>query len=1017
MKKRIIKYALMGMLFLLSVMVIQEVKAEKYTGQAIWPSEHISGIFIKKVKPDGYTKYQQARFIRRSEDNKFVYCLQPFVDIDNNLPYYDVIRSDYASVLNMSEDTWTRINLIAYYGYAYTDTENGYDHSAHKWYAVSQVMIWRLTNSESDIYFTDTLNGSRINSYDDEIAEINALVDSHFTRPNFNSNDLVVPLGQSVTLTDENGVLKYFKVASTENVNATISGNNLTLTSTGIGNAKVNFVKNATSYEVPPIVYYSNHSQNVFRVGHFDPLPANFSLKVVGGRVGITKVDNETGTAQGDATLSGAKYGVYNTSNELLFELTTNDSAYAISGYLPSLGEFYVKEITPSKGYTLDVNRYSFIVDENNLLASINVYEKVINRDFEITKVYASNETLIMTPEIGVKFEVYNGSNKLVGTYITDNNGKINYTLPYGSYTLKQITSTSGYEKIDDYVFEVKETGNEISKVFSNAEITARLKVIKVDDNNEVIAKSGIKFKIKDTKTNNYICQKVSYPTVQNICIYETDNNGVIMTPYPLNTGTYQLEEQDQVIDGYTWNQTPLIFTIDENSNLLSDNNFNAILEVKFINKKVKGKIEINKVGEDLILKNEMLRLRTAVANPSTKYFYLEMPLMNVKYGLYDENDNLLETLVTDKNGYAELENLKLGKYKLKELESSNNNLLDTKVYEFELKYKDQYTPIIIKTFDFENHLAKGTLEFTKTDISTSKGIKDTVIEIYTENDVLIYSGETNEEGKIIIEDLFVGKFYIIEKEASTGYVLTDEKVSFEIKEDGQTVKASMTNEKIKGRLEFTKTDISTSEPLPNTKIEIYNDKDELVFEKATNENGQIIIENIEYGKYYIIEKEAPVGYILNDEKMYFEIKENGEVVKSEMTNTKIKGTLKFIKLDSFDNKVIPNTKVEIYNDKNELLYTQLTNEDGQIIIENLEYGKYYIKEIKSADGYQLSSEIINFEITENEKIIEVIMTNNLIVEVPNTETKESLIVPITSITLMILGLGVVIYANKKKRK
>ena len=61
-----------------------EVKAENYTGQAIWPSEYISNIYIKKDRSDGYSKYQQARFIRRSEDNKFVYCLQPFVDIDNN---------------------------------------------------------------------------------------------------------------------------------------------------------------------------------------------------------------------------------------------------------------------------------------------------------------------------------------------------------------------------------------------------------------------------------------------------------------------------------------------------------------------------------------------------------------------------------------------------------------------------------------------------------------------------------------------------------------------------------------------------------------------------------------------------------------------------------------------------------------------------------------------------------------------------------------------------------------------
>ena len=174
---KIFKCALFGMLFLLSIVGIKEVHAETYTGQAIWPSEYISNIYLKKVKPDGYTKYQQARFIRRSEDNQFVYCLQPYIDIDNNLPYYDVIREDYEKVLGFSESQWDRISLLAYYGYGYGN------HTDQKWYVITQVMIWRTTNPESDIYFTDTLNGSRVNKFDGEIAELESLVSNHYKRP------------------------------------------------------------------------------------------------------------------------------------------------------------------------------------------------------------------------------------------------------------------------------------------------------------------------------------------------------------------------------------------------------------------------------------------------------------------------------------------------------------------------------------------------------------------------------------------------------------------------------------------------------------------------------------------------------------------------------------------------------------------------------------------------------------------------------------------------------------------
>ena len=135
MKSKLFKYAMMSMLFILSIFGITEVHAEQYTGQAIWPSEYISNIYIKKDRNDGYSKWQQARFIRRSEDNAFVYCLQPFVDIDNNLPYYEIARSDYELYLNMSKEQFRKVNLYAYYGYGYGN------HTDAKWYAITQILI------------------------------------------------------------------------------------------------------------------------------------------------------------------------------------------------------------------------------------------------------------------------------------------------------------------------------------------------------------------------------------------------------------------------------------------------------------------------------------------------------------------------------------------------------------------------------------------------------------------------------------------------------------------------------------------------------------------------------------------------------------------------------------------------------------------------------------------------------------------------------------------------------------
>ena len=111
----------------------------------------------------------------------------------------------------------------------------------------------------------------------------------------------------------------------------------------------------------------------------------------------------------------------------------------------------------------------------------------------------------------------------------------------------------------------------------------------------------------------------------------------------------------------------------------------------------------------------------------------------------------------------------------------------------------------------------------------------------------------------------------------------------FEIKENGEVIKSTMKDDDITGTLEFTKVDFSTDEGLPNTLIEIYDaNTDELIYSGRTDEEGKITIDKIKYGKYYILEKEAPEGYTLNEERMYFEIKEDGEIVKSIMKDERI---------------------------------------------------------------------------------------------------------------------------------
>lgn len=720
--------------------------------------------------------YSSWKLMNYYVDGNRAFCIEPGIQEGTN--QYREISFDQ---INLPNDVKQKVLLYSYYGYQYSG------HQTQGFSAATQALIWEaiLGDNTHVSYNTARYGAGTAYNVDNEKNVIKDLVAHHYDKPSFNNTTVTTQVGKSVTLTDTNNVLSNYDVYASNGAEISINGNQLTINPTQIGEVNLQFVKKQI-YSRSYLVYYADNYQNMISGGNIDPVYFSVKLKGLGGQVEINKVDNDsqTTTPQGEATLEGAIYGIYDNSDNLIQTITTDKNGYAISDYLPYFGHFYLKEIAASNGYQLNTDKIPFDSSKDELLTFVKTPEKVITRDYEITKVIASDKTMIMTPEINVKFGIYDKDNNLVKSLTTDNEGKIYFTMPYGHYTLKQLTSTSGHEKIGDFNFEVKELGDTINKVFSNAEITSRIKVIKIDDNGNIITKAGIKFKIKDIKTGKYVCQTISYPTTKTICEYETSSDGTLITPYPLKSGFYQLEEVDQIIDGYVWNSVPLEFTIDENSNIISNDDFDAILELCFENKEVKGKIDINKVGEKLIIENGT-------------YKYEEIKLPDVVFGLYDESGNLIGKVTTDENGQATFENLKLGKYILKEISTSNNNVLDTKEYTIELKYKDQYTPIVSKTFSLKNYLAKGTLEFSKTDVSTGKGIADVKFQIFTDKDELVFEGITDNDGKIKINDLFVGKFYIVETEAATGYKISDEKVYFEIKDNGEVVKASMTNEKI----------------------------------------------------------------------------------------------------------------------------------------------------------------------------------------------------------------------------
>lgn len=656
-------------------------------------------------------------------------------------------------------------------------------------------------------------------------------------------------------------------------------GNDCIATSKSLpyGNYKIKELEASVGYEIDTNIYNSN-------IVNSNTLNVLSKEDVIKGRLKLTKVDSETKTTipQGEATLVGAKYGVYDKNDNLVDTIIIGEDSTATTKLLP-YGHYKVKELENSKGYYLNTEIYSEFISEAIKYPMV-VEEDVIKNDFKFYKFYGNVDTGFIYAEPNATFKILNNKEEVVLTFTTDKNGYAKVTLPYGNYEVYQVKGLDDYKLMFPFAIRVNEDTSltQISNL-KNGSITAKLKLVKIDSETKLPIKlAGVTFKIKNKNTNEYICQT----TNKVICEFETNEDGIMITPLPLFGGDYIIEE---IIapNGYLLSDEKIEFSIKENTEIIEDSVYGSLIELTFENDAVKGKIDIHKTGEKVIFEDNTFKYETIKLDGAVFEVRASENIIINGYKYYSK-DELVGTITSNESGYASIDNLPLGKYYIKEISSSNGNMLDDTIYEVELKYKDQNTSIVSVNTNIKNYLPKGDLEFTKTDLTTGEVIPNTKVSIYDEENNLIFSGLTDNNGSIVIKNLFVGKFYIVEEEPTTGYKLSEEKVYFEIKENGEIVKANMTNEKIKGNLEFTKVDISTSEPLPNTLIEIYDESDNLVFSGRTNSDGKIIIENLEYGKYYIIEKEAPEGYLINEERMYFEINEDGTIVKSIMKDEKI---------------------------------------------------------------------------------------------------------------------------------
>ncbi len=337
--------------------------------------------------------------------------------------------------------------------------------------------------------------------------------------------------------------------------------------------------------------------------------------------------------------------------------------------------------------------------------------------------------------------------------------------------------------------------------------------------------------------------------------------------------------------------------------------------------------------------------------------------IANTKFGLYKDGV-LLQTKTTDKNGIAIFTNLFQGKYTVKELEANNEYILNVNSKDNIMVNYNQQTEI-----NFVNEHKKGNLKIVKVDKDNkSKLLEGIEFELYKESGEYVGKYITDTKGEIKVENLNTGKYKLKEVKTKDGYKLLDE-IYLEIKWN-ETTELELSNEKNKGKIEIIKVDKDNNEiKIPGVKFGIYNQKNELLESIITNENGEAISSSLPIynNEYYIQELETDEKYVLNEEKIKIVLKEN-EIATIKFENELKKGNLELLKLDKDTKEPLENVEFELYDSQDNLINTYKTNEEGKIFIENLiAKDNYYLKEVKTKDGYKLLEENIYFNIIYNE--------------------------------------------------
>lgn len=673
----------------------------------------------------------------------------------------------------------------------------------------------------------------------------------------------------------------------------------------------------------------------------------------------VTKTDAETKSAQGDATLAGAVYGIYN-NGKLVDKYTTDKNGSFTTSYYVCGDKWTLKEIEPSEGYLLDETEYHIGVEakkytlENNSV-SIGVTEDILKGKIAIIKHTDDGSTKIETPEKCAEFQVYLKSSGSYAkateserdTLVCDEYGFAETKeLPYGTYTVHQTKGWNGTEFIADFDVFVNENGKTYKYLINNSSLESYVKIVKVDsETGKQIPYAGAGFQIYDPN-DKLVTMTYTYPEVTTIDTFYTNSDGYLITPETLPYGKGYSVVEVQAPYGYILDSTPVYFDITAENT--SEENGVTIVKVEKKNTPQKGTITVEKTGDifsnvtavgggytdengnDVAL-TTIYQPEYSVSGLSGAVFeiYADEDITTPDGTVRAKKDELVATLKTNTKGTATSKQIHLGKYRVVEKTAPYGFVLNKTVNHIELTYSGQNEKVTNTSTSFTNDRQKVVIDLTKIleqDEKFNIGNNDEILNVsfglYADEDLKASNGTVipenglieivtcDEKGKATFKtDLPIGKYYVKEISTDNHYILSDRKYP-------------------------------------------------VVFEYAGQDTASVHIS-------------------VND----------GEPI----INSIIYGTIKGLKIDRETGEKITGALFGLFsNNETEFteetaIFTAESNEEGIFTFENVPYGEYIVCELKPATGYLPNGESYPMTISENKEVVEINVLNDKIPELKTT--------------------------------